>query len=277
MTAAVTRYESSTGWYEATSAEPAAALRPHVLAYWGREERSVRPVARLEMPYPDVIVSISFGPELRVNAASHRSFVAGIHETAARTEHDGRVLGVQLALTPLAAHALFRTPMHALASRTLELDEILGADAERLAFRLYETPTWPARFHALDAFLGARIRQAARPSPEVAWAWRQLRRTGGRYPIGRLTSELEWSRKKLVAEFRERVGLPPKTFARVLRFHRAVTLLRTDSVPRRRDLALNCGYSDQPHFNRDFREFAGMTPTEFAGRLAPDDPGVAGA
>ena len=274
--ATVTRYESPTGWYEATGAEPAAVLRPYVRAYWGREERSVRPVARLEVPYPDVIVTISFGPEQRVDAASHSSFVAGIHEAAARTVHDGYVFGVQLALTPLAAHALFRTPMHALASRTVELDDVLGAEAGRLASRLYETPTWSGRFEALDTFLGVRVAEAAQAPAEVAWAWRQLRRTRGRYPIGRLTSELGWSRKRLVTQFRERVGLAPKTFARVLRFHHAVTLLRSGGDRGWCDLALDCGYCDQAHFNRDFRAFAGMTPTEFASRLSPDDPGVSG-
>jgi AraC-like DNA-binding protein len=276
MTTAVTRYESDTGWYDATNAEPAAALRPHVLAYGGREERSVRPVARLEVPYPDVIASISFGPELRVGAASHRSFVAEIHETAARTEHDGHVVGVQFALTPLAAHAFFRTPMHALASRTVELDDILGVEAERLAARLHEIPSWSGRFRELDAFLGVRIERAAPRPTEVTWAWRQLRRTAGHYPIGRLADELGWSRKQLATQFREQVGTAPKSYARLLRFHHAVTLLRAGER-RWRDLALDCGYADQPHFNRDFRQFAGVTPTEFAGRLSPDDPGVAGA
>lgn len=272
----VTRYESPTGWYEATWAEPAAPLRPYVRAYWGREERSVRPVARLEVPYPDVIVTISFGPEQRVGAASHGSFAAGIHQAAARTVHDGHVFGLQLALTPLAAHALFRTPMHALASRTVDLDDVLGAEAGRLAARLSETPTWAGRFEALDVFLGVRIAEAAQAPAEVAWAWRQLRRTSGRYPVGRLTSELGWSRKRLVTQFRERVGLAPKTVARVLRFHRAVTLLRGDGDLAWRDLAIDCGYYDQAHFNRDFREFAGVTPTDFTRRLTPDDPGVAG-
>jgi AraC-like DNA-binding protein len=268
-----TRYESPRGWYELSGREPASPLRASVLAYWGREQRSVRPVARLEVPYPAVIVSVTFGPEERVGGSSHGSFVAGLQEKAVRVEHDGHVFGVQLALSPPAAHVLFRTPMHALASRTVELDDLLGADAGRLAERLHETPTWAARFDRLDSFLARRLAATPPPPLELTWAWQRLERTRGRYPIGRIAAELGWSRKRLVTRFREGIGVAPKTAARVLRFHHAVTRL-TSANERWRDLAIACGYYDQAHFNRDFREFAGLTPTELVRRLSPDDPGV---
>jgi AraC-like DNA-binding protein len=269
----LTRYESRHGWYELSARDPAPPLRPDVLTYWGREARSVRPVARLEVPYPAVIVSVTFGPKERVGASSHGSFVAGLHERTARIEHNGHVFGVQLALSPPAAHVLFRTPMHALASQTVELDDLFGAEAGRLAERLHETPTWAARFDVLDRFLGERLAAAPPPSPQITWAWRRLERTGGGYSIGRLAAELDWSRKRLVRRFREGIGLAPKTVARVLRFHHAVKRL-AGAEERWSDIAIACGYYDQAHFNRDFREFAGMTPTEFVRRLSPDDPGV---
>ena len=61
--------------------------------------------------------------------------------------------------------------------------------------------------------------------------------------------------------FREHVGLPPKALARILRFERAAERLRGGADLS--DAALDSGYYDQAHFNRDFKAFAGVTPTEY--------------
>jgi len=57
-------------------------------------------------------------------------------------------------------------------------------------------------------------------------------------------------------------GLPPKKLSRILRFRRAVQALRGGEINLAR-LAVDCGYFDQAHMNRDFREFAGQRPTFF--------------
>lgn len=69
--------------------------------------------------------------------------------------------------------------------------------------------------------------------------------------------------------------MSPKATARVIRFHAAVRRLSAGGG-RWADIALDCGYYDQPHLNRDFREFAGITPAQLQARLAGDRLGIAG-
>ena len=159
--------------------------------------------------------------------------------------------------------------------RSPPLEDLLGPPARLYAEQLFEAPDWPARFELVEAFVGARVEAARSPSPDVAWAWRRLRETGGRLSIGSLTAELGCSRRHLTARFREQIGPPPKAAARILRFRRAVALLGRDDGRRLAEIALGCGYYDQAHLNRDFRELAGTSPTAYLRSRLPDGQGIA--
>lgn len=88
-------------------------------------------------------------------------------------------------------------------------------------------------------------------------------RADGAVSIGSLAAALGWSRKRLIARFRDEIGLTPKTAARVLRFRAFHSRLRTGPAPQSWvDLALGSGYADQSHLIRDVRRMTGMTPTE---------------
>lgn len=78
------------------------------------------------------------------------------------------------------------------------------------------------------------------------------------------------------AGFRDQVGVPPKTLARIFRFERACARIRRAGNEGWGEIALACGYYDQAHFNRDFREFAATTPTEYMAARLPDGIGISG-
>ena len=67
------------------------------------------------------------------------------------------------------------------------------------------------------------------------------------------------------------------SFARILRFQRAATLMADPAGPSLCEIALDCGSYDQAHLNRDFRAFAGRTPTELMAARLPKGGGYSGA
>ena len=151
---------------------------------------------------------------------------------------------------------------------------MLGDDT--IVERLNDAGDWPRRFALLDALLLARLDVAPPVDARVQRAWTRLRCSDGTLEIGVIASEVGWSRRHLAARFRADVGLAPKTVARILRFERVTRMLRANDGRGLADVAYACGYADQSHFNRDFRELAGTTPSDFAARLLPGGAGVAG-
>lgn len=269
----VLRGASADGAWEMVRSEPDAALRGAVRRRYGfAEHGSVHP-PRNETASAAVVLLVSFGAPYRIaDSGDHGrmtdhplGFVGGLSESHAVSQATGDARCIQVMLTPLGAHALLGgIPMHELANRTIGLDALFGAEAERLAARLHDAPAWEARFAIIDRFIAGRVERGRTPPAGVAHAWRRLSESGGQMEVGALAREIGCSRKYLLSRFREQVGLAPKSVARVLRFERAVRLLGGAGADVRwSDLALGCGYYDQAHFIRDFRQFSGSTPGAF--------------
>jgi AraC-like DNA-binding protein len=249
---------------------PAPGLRPYLDRALEGWEQFRGPAARLrEVPFPGVPLILNLGAPWQIEDPGaprerRESFVGGMHTAASLVEGAASWACIELRLTPLGAHRLLGLPMHELANRTVDLEDLLPR-ADELTTRLRETGSWTERFDLVEAVLGRRLADSLPPSPGIEWSWQRLRLTGGRASIGALAAELGWSHRRLITRFREQIGLAPKTVARVLRFDRAVTALRSSRPPSLAEVAFECGYFDQAHLNRDFRELAGTTPTAFVG------------
>jgi AraC-like DNA-binding protein len=256
---------------------PHPALARFVQRYLGYREHSSTAVRRRQAPTASCTLILGLGPPIRLHGPAGpsvpTSFLAGMHDGPVLTEFTGHQHGVQVDLSPLGVFALLGRPMPELANATPQLTELDTPGLAGLPARLAEAPDWPRRFALLDDALLRRLdASAARPDPEVAWAWRRLVRSAGRVGVQELADDTGWSRRHLLTRFRAQVGLSPKTTARVLRFHHAARLLVPGSVydgrpsidtPSISDVAAACGYADHAHLVREFHALAGCTPTEY--------------
>jgi AraC-like DNA-binding protein len=249
-------------------------LGAYVLGAEGWRCRDGEPHVLREIPFPGIPLILNLGAPWSIadpgaRADRRDSFVAGLHTAPTLVAAPASWECLELRVTPLGARRLLGVPMHELANRTVALEDVLPGTGE-LVERLRERTTWPARFSLLEAFLERRLGDSPPPSGEIAWTWHRLRRSGGRAPIGELVAELGWSHRRLIARFREQIGLAPKAVARVFRFDRAVAALASRPPA---EVARECGYFDQAHLNRDFRELAGTTPAAFVKSFQDGAPG----
>jgi len=105
---------------------------------------------------------------------------------------------------------------------------------------------------------------AVRPAidPDVDTAVRAILDSHGTLSLDALASSLGRSMRHLQRRFATHVGISPKQLARIRRFQRVFGAWRDDPRSLSR-VAAECGYHDQPHLIRDFRDFAGRAPAAF--------------
>jgi AraC-like DNA-binding protein len=174
----------------------------------------------------------------------------------------GRVAVIGVRFHPHAASALFDHPQHELAGLTPGV-EVLSPPLRR-ALRDVEDSAddLSAAVDAVQRIL-VRWTMPARIDSRVRFVVREIERTRGLAPIDTLARTAGLTRRHLERRFLDCVGVTPKRLARVARFQHALRVLQ-QPAPRGRgaQTAAACGYADQSHFIRDFRELAGCPPGE---------------
>ncbi|MFJ2581601.1 helix-turn-helix domain-containing protein [Kitasatospora aureofaciens] len=265
---------------EAVRARPAPELRPYVAWYSGYRQRGIAPAVHRGLPSPyltfiltlDEPLEIAGHPDPAQPPGTYATLLGGLHTAPALITHDGRQSGVQIAVHPLAARALFGLPAVELAGIDVPAEEVLGRLGPRLREQLQAAADWSERFALLDAALLRAARPSGQVPPEVGRAWQALRRSGGRLPVAALARETGWSARHLQERFRRETGLTPKAAARVIRFDRARHLLTASArPPRLAELAARCGYFDQAHLAREFRALAGSAPSAWLAAEGPEE------
>jgi AraC-like DNA-binding protein len=180
-----------------------------------------------------------------------------------------RILGLRL--RPAGAYALLPAPQWEVAGRFLGLEDAFGAAGRELAERCHEARGMEALFAVALRWVTERLGRAAGPDRAVGWCARQIEQSGGLASISHLRQRLGFSAPRLLAAFREQVGLTPKLYARTVRFSRLLRLLQ-EGRSSLADAALSAGYYDQAHMTVEFRELGGITPRGFlASRHAVGD------
>ena len=78
-----------------------------------------------------------------------------------------------------------------------------------------------------------------------------------------ISDELRVNSRQLRRLFQQNMGMSPKQYLRLKRFHKAVKIAFSAETVDFQKIVYHCGYYDQSHFCKDIREFTGQKPIDF--------------
>lgn len=185
------------------------------------------------------------------------------------TSQSGPVVGIHFRSG--GGTRFFCMPADELTDRHVALEDLWGPLSREMQERLMLAPSPEPMFLLLEQVLLSRLRRPHLLHPAIAYALRQLTAMSDVARIGQVQKGTGYSAKRFIELFRGSVGLPPKVYSRIQRFQAVIgRIARGDQVDWAR-VALEGGYCDQSHLNREFRVFSGVTPALYR-PVAKDRP-----
>lgn len=229
---------------------PSPALAPFVEHFWTVEWDLAEPVLRETLPYPNAHIILEPGV-CALGGVSTRKFSRVL-------TGNSRVLGTKF--QPGGLRPFIDRPVSALTDRVVPLESVFGATAADLGRRALAHADHHAAIGVIESFLLER-------DPRVVDELELLRRITSRIASDRemravepLAREFGLGVRGLQRLFREFVGVSPKWMIRRFRLQEAAETLAAARRVDWAEFALGLGYTDQAHFNRDFKRLIGRTP-----------------
>jgi AraC-like DNA-binding protein len=188
------------------------------------------------------------------------SFLVGTHTRPLHVRPCGRVKTMGVRFRPYGLSAFLDVPLPELTDATTSLADLWNGEARRLEERLGGARTDDERARIAEAFLLDRLRPA-RIDAAIAEGVMQILRARGQIRIDPLARRMGVSTRQFERRFKDTIGVPPKPLIRMVRFQEVLRRSTEEGAWAVR--ALDCGYYDQAHLLRDFREFVGVVPRLF--------------
>jgi AraC-like DNA-binding protein len=211
------------------------------------------PVVREVLSHPSVHVVVEAGSSRIVGVPRGRF--------TRRLEGKGFVVGTKF--RPGAFRPLVAFPIARLTDQIITLDRVFGARSDELERTVLAAPTIAARIDAATRFFRSFLPPRDPVADEVAAIVkrilddREIRRVDD---VARIAGA---SPRALQRLFHDYVGVSPKWVIRRYRMHEVIERMDAGTAVDWSSLALELGYFDQAHFNRDFKLLVGRTPTGY--------------
>lgn len=176
--------------------------------------------------------------------------------------HKSQMVGVFF--YPHALSSIFGLQANELTNDCINLDCLPLSRKSHLVYKLLAAASVDAQVDILSTYLLKEIQANSRHIDKtVEQALSLIIKSDGTISLSDLRSILQVSERSFERKFKQAVGVAPKLFSRICRFQASLRQLRNNKFNKLSDIAFDREYSDQSHFIRTFKQFAGFSPIQY--------------
>ncbi len=156
------------------------------------------------------------------------------------------------------------TPVAQWTDRVVALRDVFGPSADRLTASVVPERSFAGRAHLMHDFLARRLPDRVdRAYDDLLGVVSLVLGDRSITSVAAMAEATGLSTRTLQRLFRRYVGVGPKWVLQRFRLHDAVASIDTGDVEDLAALAVELGWYDQAHFNRDFADVVGVPPGRY--------------
>ncbi|MDX1938278.1 MAG: AraC family transcriptional regulator [Flavihumibacter sp.] len=183
------------------------------------------------------------------------------------TEVTNRIIGrqflvLQVVFYPGALYRLTGIPATQLTNEYTGADLFFSNQVHLVNEQLYHATSYAQMLSIINQFVRQLIKQQRKPILPIDHACRLLLHNH-HMSVDALAREACLSNKQLERKFKERTGINPKLYERIIRFDKAFRLKNSKPEYDWLRIAIACGYHDYQHLAKEYKDFTGLTPNAF--------------
>ncbi|CAN5921691.1 helix-turn-helix domain-containing protein [soil metagenome] len=250
---------------------PSDALKPFVECYyiWEGLQPLHQPLEVRSLPKGLAALVCNYGDPYQVVNDFHQgsyvpqTFLTGLAKRPYSLRLAGSIGMVGVVFFPTATAHLFGIPAAYLSEERLDLNLIIGSQADKLREEIFEAESHSGKIAVIENFLLGQLFPRKQKTDLVDRAVHLILQHKGLLSMDVLADALYIGGRQFRRKFTEQVGVSPKFYSRLKRFSFVSQMVLGSPAADWQTLVHRGGYYDQAHLIKDFTEFSGKVPSAF--------------
>lgn len=169
----------------------------------------------------------------------------------------------QIIFMPGALYRITGMPSSEITNQYIDAESVFSSELRTVNEQLFHAIGYNAMLEVANTFIRQLIKKLHKPRLLIDDTFFLFQSAGKKISLDMLAKEACLSTKQLERRFKERTGVNPKLFERIVRFDKAFRLKNSNPEKDWLRIAMECNYHDYQHLAKEYKDFTGFGPNDF--------------